>query len=82
MGREDLANSGKFQRWRDLNIEMLSHYRHRDWAAALAAIERGRSLDEERRFKTLYDVYAARIQAFQAAPPPDDWDGAYALESK
>ncbi|HYI30431.1 MAG TPA: adenylate/guanylate cyclase domain-containing protein, partial [Bradyrhizobium sp.] len=55
MGRDDLANSGKFQRWRDLNIEMLSHYRHRDWAAALAAIERGRSLDEEQRFATLYE---------------------------
>ena len=82
MGREDLANSGKFQRWRDLNIEMLSHYRRRDWAAALAAIERGRSVDEEQRFGTLYDVYAARIRAFQQTPPPEDWDGAYALDSK
>jgi adenylate cyclase len=82
MGREDLANSGKFQRWRDLNIEMLSHYRQRDWASALAAIERGRSVDEERRFTTLYDVYSSRIRTFQQTPPPDDWDGAYALDSK
>lgn len=82
MGREDLANSGRFQRWRDLNIEMLSHYRRRDWAAALATIERGRTLDEEQRFGTLYNVYAARIRTFQQTPPPEDWDGAYALESK
>jgi adenylate cyclase len=82
MGRDDLANSGKFQRWRDLNIEMLSHYRRRDWESALAAIERGRSFDDERRFATLYDVYSARIQAFQLTPPPEDWDGAYALDSK
>jgi adenylate cyclase len=82
MGRDDLANSGKFQRWRDLNIEMLSQYRHRDWTAALAAIERGRSLDEEQRFTTLYNVYEARIRAFQSTPPPEDWDGAYALDSK
>jgi adenylate cyclase len=82
MGRENLANSGKFQRWRDLNIEMLSHYRRRDWTAALAAIERGRSMDEEQRFATLYDVYSARIQAFQVSPPPEDWDGAYALDTK
>ena len=82
MGREDLANSGKFQRWRDLNIEMLSHYRRRDWASALATIERGRSVDEDRKFGTLYDVYVARVRAFQLTPPPDDWDGAYALESK
>ena len=82
MGREELAKSGKFQRWRDLNIEMLSLYRRRDWDSALAAIERGRSVDEEQKFKTLYDVYSARIRAFQMTPPPDDWDGAYALESK
>jgi adenylate cyclase len=82
MGREDLANSGKFQRWRDLNIEMLSHYRRRDWAAALAAIEQGRSFDEEQRFTTLYNVYSTRIRSFQQNPPPDDWDGAYALDTK
>ena len=82
MGRDDLANSGKFQRWRDLNIEMLSKYRHRDWTAALATIERGRSLDEEQRFVTLYNVYETRIRAFQKTPPPEDWDGAYALDSK
>jgi len=68
--------------WRDLNIEMLSHYRHRDWAAALATIEQGRSFDEEGRFTTLYDVYSARIRAFQLDPPPDDWAGAYALDTK
>ena len=82
MGRDELANSGRFQRWRDLNIEMLSHYRRRDWESALAAIERGRSFDEEQRFATLYDVYSARIRAFQLTPPPEDWDGAYALDSK
>jgi adenylate cyclase len=82
MGREELANSGKFQRWRDLNIEMLSHYRRRDWAAALAAIEQGRSFDEEQRFTTLYNVYSTRIRSFQLNPPPDDWDGAYALDTK
>ncbi len=82
MGRDDLANSGRFQRWRDLNIEMLSYYRRRDWDSALAAIERGRSFDEEQRFATLYDVYSTRIRTFQKSPPPDDWDGAYALDSK
>jgi adenylate cyclase len=82
MGRDDLAQSGRFQRWRDLNIEMLSSYRRRDWTAALSVIERGRSLDEEHKFTTLYDVYSARIRSFQVNPPPDDWDGAYALDTK
>jgi adenylate cyclase len=82
VGREDLANSGRFQRWRDQNMKMLSLYRSRDWIAALAAIEQGRSADEDRRFTTLYKIYAERIRAFQLNPPPDDWDGAYALETK
>src|SRR4051812_5762431 len=82
VGRNDLANSGRFQRWRELNMSMLSRYRSRDWAGALAAIEQGLAADEENRFKTLYNIYSERIRAFQVTPPPDDWDGAYALDSK
>jgi adenylate cyclase len=82
MGRDDLAGTGRFQRWRDLNIKMLSSYRSRDWKGALAVIDEGRAADEESRFTTLYDVYTARIGTFLAAPPPDDWDGVYALETK
>jgi adenylate cyclase len=82
VGRNDLANSGRFQRWRELNMNMLSRYRSRDWAGALAAIEQGLAADEENRFKTLYNIYSERIRAFQVTPPPDDWDGAYALDSK
>jgi adenylate cyclase len=82
MGRDELARSGRFQRWRDLNIKMLACYRSRDWAGALAVIDEGRTADEEHRFTTLYNVYAARIRDFQTNPPPDDWHGAYALETK
>jgi adenylate cyclase len=82
MGRDDLALSGQFQRSRDLNIKMLACYRSRDWTGALAAIDEGQAVDADARFATLYKVYAARIRAFQTTPPPDDWQGAYALESK
>ena len=82
VGRNDLANSGRFQRWRELNMNMLSRYRSRDWTGALAAIEQGLAADEENRFKTLYNIYSERIRTFQVTPPPDDWDGAYALETK
>jgi adenylate cyclase len=82
VGREELANSGRFQRWRDLNMSMLSHYRSRDWSAALADIEQGLAADEEKRFEALYRVYRDRIRAFQINPPPDDWAGAYALDTK
>jgi adenylate cyclase len=82
IGRADMAQTGKFQFWRDLNMRMLTSYRNREWTAALAAIEEGRAADSDNRFRTLYEVYAKRIREFQITPPPDDWDGAYALESK
>jgi adenylate cyclase len=63
-------------------MKMLSLYRSRDWEAALAAVQEGRAADEDGRFATLYKVYAERIRVFQASPPPDDWNGAYALETK
>jgi adenylate cyclase len=82
VGREDMIQSDRFQRRRELNIDMLSRYRGRDWKAALDVIEQGRATDEEKRFTTLYQVYAERIRTFQVTPPPEDWNGAYALETK
>jgi adenylate cyclase len=81
-GREDTAQSGRFQRLRNLTIEMLACYRSRDWDGALAAIERGRITDDGHSLESLYELYSARITAFQKNPPPDDWNGAYALLTK
>jgi adenylate cyclase len=81
-GREDTAQSGRFQRLRNLTIEMLACYRSRDWAGALAAIERGRRTDDVRSLELLFNLYEARIRNFQDAPPPEDWNGAFALLTK
>jgi adenylate cyclase len=82
MGRHDVAESGAFQKLRDLTIKMMSRYRSRDWSGALAAIEQGRSADSESKLAGLFELYVERIQAFQSSPPPDDWDGVYALQTK
>ncbi len=81
-GRQDVALSGYFQRLRNLNIEMLACYRNRDWDGALTALEKGRIVDEADQFKGLHDLYADRIKAFQQTPPPDNWDGVFALQTK
>jgi adenylate cyclase len=81
-GREDTAQSARFQRLRNLTIEMLACYRGRDWEGALAAIERGRRTDEAHSLELLYDLYAARIQDYRNNPPPEDWNGAFALLTK
>src|SRR5258708_38387747 len=69
-GREDTARSGRFQRLRNLTIEMLACYRSRDWDGALAAIERGRRTDEAHSLELLYNLYETRIRGFQKNPPP------------
>jgi adenylate cyclase len=81
-GREDTAQSGAFQRLRNLTIEMLACYRSRDWEGALAAIERGRKSDDGHALTYLYNLYEARIQGYQENPPPPDWNGAFALLTK
>src|ERR1700676_1924457 len=81
-GRADTAHSGRFQRLRNLTIEMLACYRSRDWEGALAAIERGRRTDEANSLELLYNLYEARIRGYQKNPPPEDWNGAFALLTK
>ena len=81
-GREDAAHSGRFQRLRNLTIEMLACYRSRDWHGALEAIERGRKTDDAKALKLLYNLYEARIRGYQQNPPPEDWNGAFALLTK
>jgi len=81
-GRADTANSERFQRLRNLTIEMLACYRSRDWEGALSAIERGRKTDEGHELEYLYAMYEERLHAYQKDPPPPDWNGAFQLLKK
>ena len=81
-GREDVAQSAWFQTLRNLTIEMLACYRSRDWEGALASIERGRRKDDAGSLGYLYNLYEARIRSYQENPPPEDWNGAFALLTK
>ncbi|MGV7214204.1 CHASE2 domain-containing protein [Bradyrhizobium sp. UFLA05-112] len=81
-GREDVMHSAAFQRLRNTTIEMLACYRSRDWQGALDAIERGRRSEDADTLEKLFGLYEARIRNYQASPPPDDWNGAFALLTK
>jgi adenylate cyclase len=81
-GREDVAQSERFQRLRNLIIEMLACYRNRDWDGTLEVIERGRKSDEAQSLNNLYHLYEARIRDYMKDPPPADWNGAYQLLTK
>jgi adenylate cyclase len=81
-GRKITAESGRFQRLRNLTIEMLACYRSRDWEGALATIERGRQTDDGHALEYLYNLYETRIRDYRENPPPPDWNGAFALLTK
>jgi adenylate cyclase len=81
-GRDDVAQSAWFQTLRNLTIEMLACYRNRDWEGALASIERGRSKDDAGSLSYLYKLYEARIRDYRNNPPPENWNGAFALLTK
>ena len=81
-GREDLAQSPDFQRVRNLSIEMLACYRNKDWDGTMFAIERARKTESAQMFASLFDLYEERVAAFRVTPPPEDWDGVYALTTK
>jgi adenylate cyclase len=81
-GRADTIHSEGFQRLRNLTSEMLACYRNRDWESALAAINRGRKTDGARALEQLYNLYETRIQGYQKDPPPENWNGAFALLTK
>jgi adenylate cyclase len=81
-GREDVMQSAPFQRLRNITIEMLACYRGRDWQGALDAIERGRKSEDTDTLEKLFNLYEARIKDYQLKPPPQDWNGAFALLTK
>jgi len=81
-GREDVMHSAAFQRLRNITIETLGCYRGRDWQGALDAIERGRKSEDADTLEKLFGLYEARIKEFQLNPPPEGWNGAYALLTK
>ena len=83
-GREDTAQSGRFQRLRNLTIEMLACYRSRDWDGALEAIERGRKTDDAHALELLYDLYESADPRLseKEVRRREDWNGAFALLTK
>lgn len=80
LGDQEVAATPAYQSLRACHDAMLTAYRAQDWQAARTLMEEGRRLYSG--FDHLYDLYAARIAAFEKNPPPSDWRGVYVAESK
>jgi adenylate cyclase len=82
LGRADVARSERFDRLRQAIEEMLARYRGRDFAGAAEAIHQCRAADDGFDLEGLFDLYAERIDDFRREPPPEDWNGVFAFETK
>jgi adenylate cyclase len=82
LGRADLEQDPRCRQLRDLNAQMLAHFRKQDWDAALGLIDHCRKIANGFEVSGLYDMYVERIDAYRADPPGADWDGVYEAESK
>ena len=72
--------SAAFTALSERHVAMLDAYRAQEWAPARQLLAECRALDGT--LETLYDIYAERLDAFEAAPPGPDWDGVFVATSK
>lgn len=85
LGDRTEAEKPEFRRLKMALERMLAAYRAQDWDQAEAALVECRAAAEVYagdRLAGLWDLYAARIAAYRADPPPPDWDGVYEAKSK
>jgi adenylate cyclase len=93
LGAADFAAREDFRLLEAAQERMLDCYRGQDWAGADANLAECRALAAalpadlpgalpDDKLSAFYDLYAARIAAYRADPPPADWDGVYEAKSK
>ncbi len=82
LGRAELADGDGFRKAQRAFEEMIARYRARDFAGANKALDLCRQVGESFGLQALCDLYAARCSTFLETPPPPDWDGVFAFETK
>ena len=83
LGDEAVRDSAAFGPLATAQAALLSAYRNRQWGAARERLGECRGLAQaEWKLGALYDLYDARITAFEQSPPNADWDGVYVADSK
>ena len=82
VGDADMAKEPGFHALARYNQELMSCYRAQDWDGALTALTACRDGSVDVDLDGVLDLYEKRIRAFQAAPPPPDWDGVFVATTK
>ena len=80
LGDAAYRESAEFAALEDRHAAMLAAYRGQEWARARQLLAECRELDGT--LDTLYDLYAERLDDFEAHPPGAEWDGVFVATSK
>jgi adenylate cyclase len=81
LGSQNLADSADFKTHQQNHDGFLAAYRAQDWDEARELLGRCRESDRQGLDK-LYDVFAARVEAYSANPTDIDWDGVHVAQTK
>jgi len=82
LGDPVVAKSAPFLALSTKHAEFLKVYRSGRFDEAASLMVEARALGETWHLGKLYDLYAARLEAFRAEPPPPGWDGVFTATSK
>ena len=82
LGRREVAGSSEYGKLYELSLKMLKNYRSREWDSVMAIIDASRGLADHFGLDGLLELYCERVRAFRENPPPDDWNGVFALQTK
>lgn len=82
IGDQTLARDPGFLAAKESLGLLLTAYRKKDWAKARDLIVATRQLGARFNLDVLCDLYHSRITAFEACPPPADWDRVFNATSK
>jgi len=82
VGDELVGQAEEFKTLQAKHNEFLKAYRGREWKLAGSLCGQLGDLSTPYKIHEYYDVMRQRISGYQNVPPPDDWQGVYAAESK
>ncbi|GAB6053275.1 adenylate/guanylate cyclase domain-containing protein [Magnetospira thiophila] len=82
VGHEEVLTSPEFQTLKDSHDALLAAYRGQRWAEARELLSVCREKAKNFNCIGFYDVVEERIEQFEEAPPPADWDGVFVATSK
>jgi len=83
VGGEEMAQDEHFKAFKAKIDELLAIYKTQDWEAVRTVLNEVRKMGEPYDIDdTFYDLYAERINAYEADSPGEDWDGVFVATTK